>query len=249
VAFARLSSADAVAWLRQKTRTSSSPADQQGEWTDASIVADLNAAIREIATRMMATPWLHHFLVEEPGVTTAGGSLIVGASLSPAQAAAAVKVAFVRIASSGLFVPRMGTNRLIYTATYGARQESGSPIGNQLFYVPIGFGHTAEPPDSRTRLLFFGNSGEITVNVFFYAMPAVLAAAPSGSDFIGLPQIAWNSMLSYALMLMCEDDRNAELRGWAAERFSNELPAMLMAAPADYDMPDGLLGPAEVETR
>lgn len=248
MAFARLSTQQAVDWLRQKTRTASTPADQNGEWSDQDILDALNAAVREITTRMLTTPWAPYFITIELNQTPTNGVLVVGASTS--QQYSAIKVAYVQggagaLAYADKCIRPMSFNRYITTVNT-QNPDSLLTVGDKLFYTVVGSGHDSGTPVLAIRL--FNNNGvQVPLTVTFYCYPASIVAA-SGSEFIGLPPIAWNAMLSYTLMLLSEDDRNMEMRGMAEGRFNQEFAALIIAAPTNFDMPDSLLNQTSRES-
>jgi hypothetical protein len=247
MAFARLTTQDCLNWLRQKTRTASTPASANGEWTDATIVVQLNAAIREITTRMLTMPWAPYFIATEVDQTTTAGVLVIGQSLSLQYSV--IKVAWVQYGTGetnvGKFLPIMSVNRMAYSASYQSRAGAKS-MGDSIFAIVRSVGHEAN--DSRTVLQLFNNSAQVKVTVYFYCFPSELTGSSPGTEFVGIPAIARNAMLSYALMLMTEDERNMELHDWAAGRFQAEMQALALASPTSFDMPDSLLGPAEGST-
>jgi len=252
MAFNRLSTQDCLDWLRQKTRTASSPTSKQGEWTDAVIVRYLNAAVREITTRMMTTPWAPYFIATELNQQTASGALVVGLSVS--QQYAVIKVAWVQLgagagADAGKFLSQMSVNRLAYTANYGVRDGMGK-VGDKQFYIVRQIDHEASPTGgTRTILQLFNITSQPFLDVYFYCFPQQLTGAVPATEYIGLPPVAWNALLSYALILMTEDERHDELRSWAEGRFQAEMQAVMLAAPTSFDLPDSLLGPAPAPVR
>lgn len=250
MAFLRLTTQDCLDWLRQKTRTASSPAAANGEWTDAVIVKQLNAAVREIVTRMLNMPWAPYFIATEVDQTTTAGLWVVGSSLSPTKKYSAIKVAWIQYGTTevdvGKFLPVVSVNRLIYTASYQARSGSKT-MGDAIFAIVRSVGHELADPGILIQL--FNTLGvEKKITVYFYCYPDDLTGSSPATENVGLPSIARNALLSYTLMLMTEDERNVELHEWAQGRFQAEMQALSLASPTSLDMPDGLLGPAEGAT-
>jgi hypothetical protein len=243
--FTRLSTLKCLDWLRQKTRTSSASAAQNGEWTDAKIIVQLNAAIREIVTRMLTSPWAPYFITTEIDQITTNGVLVVGNSLTIPYSV--IKVAFVQWGLGetdvGKFVPILSVNRVAYTASYQSR-GGAKVMGDAPFLICRTIGH--ETGNTQIILQFFNNAGvEHKLTPYFYCYPSELTGADPPNEFVGLPPIAWNALLSYTLMLLTEDERNQMLHDWAAGRFQAEMQAVIVAAPTSFDLPDSLLGPAE----
>lgn len=252
MSYTKISTQGCIDWLRQKTRTASTDTSTQGEWADDVIVDYLNAAIREITTRMMTARLDGYFLRTDLGITTQQGIAVVGNS-APVDKYGFIRVGWVQFSvlgatKQGQVIRPMGVNRYIYTTTYQNPDSGMKPSDDKVFYIVRMVGHQGAAVDPLLAVQFLGlpPGNDIMVDIYSYTYPELLDAnVPTA--FVGLPPVAWNAMLSWAWLLLAEDERNGEMYGLAEKRFSDEIQALLAAAPLSDDMPIGAGMPVQQE--
>lgn len=247
VTVTRFSTLRAVNWLRQKTRTKSTPPEANGEWTDADIVEQLNVATLEIVNQMLAVPWCPYFLRDEPNVTTVSGKVVVGVSGASGDQYGVIKVATVRRstavehADKGKFLRPMSINRFVHTVTEDNPTGLLKISDTRIFYVVRQEGSQVDPTAVSLTIQLHNNGSELPLDITYYAYPRPLSAPALDSEFIGLPILAINALLAYTLMLMSEDPGDSEQRDWAKQRYDESMNALRSSMHLHHDMPNTLV--------
>lgn len=245
---ARYSTQEAAAWLRQKTRTAGTPAEANGEWTNAELIVALNAAVRTVVLRMLTVPWCPYFLREEANITTVSGQLVVGAANGDQYGV--IKVAYVRRANgaggpdANKFLRALSFNRVVHMANQSNNTDGLLKLGEgTLFYTVLHQGLLLDPTAGSVIVRLFNNATELPLDVTYYGFPKPMTEAgiASGAEFMGVPIIAVNAVLACALFTMCMDPGAASLQAMASKLYDDEIEALNAAMHLHYDMPDTLV--------
>ena len=233
-AFAQMTGGECHTWLRQKTRTTDT---NIGEWTDATLTDYVNASIKEMTTTLLVTPWAPYFIKKQTEL-----AVDPDVDLEVGSGGDAIKVGYVAFNTNGRVIPPMGLNRFIFETTYNnvisgvSDDYQGIPNDMTPYYV------AHSDTSSKIQLKFYNVTGSPDLDIFYYAMPGTVTIDTSSVDKIMLPPIAYNAMLSYALLLCLEDERDSQTIAVVSGRNQREMAMVMASSPLSYDAPAGPSG-------